>query len=347
MVFADITKKEQTMSHYKHLSIEERESLYLYLNCGKSIRKIAKELGRSPSTISREIARNKPSHRPYSPSAAQRRYEHCKKKCGRKAIVSNNDNRELLRKLIGENEWSPEQIENRLRLEHNRLQVSYSTIYRALKNCLLEDGDKRHIRKCDRLSFHLRRKGTPRKKNGKVNRQGRIEVEYTISQRPAAANDRTELGHWEADTVAGKRGGAHLLTQVDRKARFLMAIKIPDATAETVKEAMITMFRPLPPEKRKSVTPDRGHEFTKYAEVSEAVDGLPFYFADPYSPWQRGTNENTNGLLRQYYPKYSDLTDLSPENLAEVVDKINHRPRKCLGWLSPYEVFYNTLLHLT
>lgn len=335
------------MSHYKHLTIEERESLYLSKNQGKSIREIARELGRSPSTISRELARNKRSHRAYSPSAAQRRYANCKKNCGRKAILSTEENRDIIRKLIGEYEWSPEQIEHRLALEKSPLQLSYATIYRALKSCLLDESEKKYIRKCDRYSFHLRRKGAPRKKNGKTNKQGKFHVQYTISQRPAAANDRSEFGHWESDTVIGKRGEARLLTQVERKSRFLLAVKIPDAAAETVKEAMIAQFQQLPPEMRKSVTPDRGHEFAKYAEVSEAIERLPFYFADPYSPWQRGSNENTNGLLRQYYPKYTSLDGVSADDLAAVVDKLNHRPRKCLGWLSPCEVFYKTVLHLT
>lgn len=335
------------MSHYKHLTIEERESLYLGKNQGKSIREIARELGRSPSTISRELARNKHSHRPYSPSAAQRRYTNCKKNCGRKAILSTEENRDIIRKLIGEYEWSPEQIEHRLALEGSTLKISYATIYRALKNGLLDGGSLWHVRKCDRYLFHLRRKGKPRKKNNAVNKQGKIHIEYTISQRPAAANDRSEFGHWESDTVIGKRGEALLLTQVERKSRFLMAAKIPDAAAETVKEAMIAQFQQLPPEMRKSVTPDRGHEFAKYAEVSETVEQIPFYFADPYSPWQRGSNENTNGLLRQYYPKHTSIDGVSADDLASVVEKLNHRPRKCLGWLSPYEVFYKTVLHLT
>lgn len=335
------------MSHYKHLTIEERESLYLRKNQGKSIRAIARELGRSPSTISRELRRNKTSHRPYSPSAAQRRYEKSKKCCGRKAILSNEAKRDLIRELIGQREWSPEQIENRLALEGNALQLSYATIYRALHNGLLDGKKLRYLRKCDRYSFHLRRKGTPRKKNGTKNQQGSIHIVYTIAQRPASANERTELGHWESDTVAGKRGGAHLLTQVDRKSRYLLAVKVPDNTSETVSRAMIEMFRPLPEEKVLSITPDRGREFSGHAQVTSAIHQVPFYFADPYSPWQRGTNENTNGLLRQYFPKYTSLDSVTQDELSAVVNKLNRRPRKCLGWLSPYEVFFNTVLHLT
>lgn len=335
------------MSHYKHLTIEERESLYLRKNRGESIRSIAKELGRSPSTISRELRRNKPDRKSYSPSAAQRRYERNKKRCGRKAILSNEAHRDLIRELIGKREWSPEQIENRLALEGNALQISFATIYRALYSGLLDGKSLWHLRKCDRYLFHLRRKGKPRKKNGKKNQQGTVHPVYTIAQRPAPANERAELGHWESDTMAGKRGGAHLLTQVDRKARYLLAVKVPDNTSETVSKAMIEELSQLPKEKVRSITPDRGHEFSDHAAVTAAIHQVPFYFADPYAPWQRGTNENTNGLLRQYFPKYTSLDSVTPEELAVVVKKINLRPRKCLGWLSPYEVFFDTVLHLT
>lgn len=335
------------MSHYKHLSIEERESLYLKKHQGKSIREIAKELGRSPSTISRELARNKSSHRSYSPTRAQRRYERKKKECGRKAILSVPKNQILVKKLIGEYEWSPEQIQNRLREEGNELHISYCTIYRALKDGLLDEKSGKYIRKCDRYSFHLRRQGKPRKKNGTTNKQGKFHIEYTISERPESANARTETGHWEGDTVAGKRGGACLLTQVDRKARYLLAVKVPNASSDTVRDAMIFMFSKLPEDKVLSITPDRGHEFSKYKETSAALHNVPFYFADPYSPWQRGTNENTNGLLRQYFPKYTSLDNVSDGEIEAVVAKINLRPRKCLGWRTPFEVFFDTSLHLT
>lgn len=335
------------MSHYKHLSIEERESLYLSKNQGKSIREIARELGRSPSTISRELARNRLSHRPYSPSRAQHRYEVRKKNCGRKPVLSAAENRRLIQKLIGEYEWSPEQIQNRLLYEGNVLQISYSTIYRALKNGLLDDGPGRYIRKCDRYSFHLRRQGKPRKKNGTINKQGKYHIEYTISQRPAAANARTEIGHWEGDTVAGKKGGARLLTQVDRKTRYLLAVKVPNASSEAVRDTMILMFSRLPESKVRSITPDRGQEFAKHAEVSAALHDVPFYFADPYSPWQRGSNENTNGLLRQYFPKYTSLDGVSDSELDAVVAKLNLRPRKCLNWRTPFELFFDSPLHLT
>lgn len=346
MVFADNQKEDQTVSHYKHLTIEERESLYLGINQGKSIRQIARELKRSASTLSRELSRNKISHRPYSPSRAQRRYQRCKKNCGRKPILANQEGLQLIRRLLRE-EWSPEEIQYRLKRERNSLQISYSTIYRALRSGRIEGRSLSHIRKCDRYSFHLRRKGKKRKENGKSNKQGKYEIKHSISERPKAAEERSELGHWEGDTMTGRKGGARFVTQVDRKSRFLLAAKVQNGTAEAVRDTLIRMFSALPVEKLRSVTPDRGHEFARYSEVSEALHDVPFYFADPYSPWQRGTNENTNGLLRQYFPKQSSFDDVSDAQLTCIVNKINLRPRKCLDWQTPFEVFFDTLLHLT
>lgn len=334
------------MSHYKHLTIEERESLYLWINQGKSIRWIAGELKRAASTISREIKRNKTSHRPYSPSRAQRRYQRSKRNCGRSSILADRENLKLVQRLLLE-EWSPEEIQHRLKHEGNPLQISYSTIYRALNSGLVDGRSPSHIRKCDRYSFHLRRKGKKRKKNGQVNKQGKYEIKYRISQRPEGARQRCELGHWEGDTVIGQKGGARFVTQVDRKSRFLLASKVPNGTAEAVRDTMIQMFRALPAEKLRSITPDRGHEFAKYSEISDALHGVPFYFADPRSPWQRGTNEYTNGLLRQYFPKETSFDDVTDTQLAHIVRKINLRPRKCLNWRTPFEIFHDTLLHLT
>ena len=309
MVFADSQKEDDTVSHYKHLSIAERESLYLGVNQGKSIRTIARELKRSASSLSRELRRNKISHRPYSPSRAQRRYQRCKKNCGRKPILANQEKLQLIRRLLRE-EWSPEQIQYRLKHEKNPLQISYTTIYRALSSGQIDGCSPSYIRKCDRYSFHLRRKGKKRKENGKTNKQGKYEIQYSIFERPQAAEQRSELGHWEGDTVVGRKGGARFLTQADRKSRLLLAAKVPNGTAEAVRDALIQMFDPLPAEKLRSITSDRGHEFAKHSEVSDALRGVPFYFADPYSPWQRGTNENTNGLLRQYFPKETSFDDV-------------------------------------
>ena len=334
------------MSHYKHLTIEERESLYLLRNQGVSLRKIAQQLGRSPSTISREIKRNKVSHRPYRPSSAQNRYEKARKRCGRNPILSEPELRETIRSYVEDLHWSPEQIENRLKAEHSTFHISYATIYRAIWSGLFDPCTK-YVAKSQRFAHKLRKKGKPKKKKGAVNKQGKLIIQHTISERPADANARSAIGHWEADTVAGKKGSSALVTLTDRRSRFLLAQKIPNTCAETVADAMIHLLKPLPSDKVKSVTPDRGHEFAKHADVTAAVHDVPFFFADPYSPWQRGTNENTNGLLRECLPKYSDMTPVPDDLIDNFIRLLNLRPRKCLGWLSPYEVFFNISLHLT
>jgi IS30 family transposase len=334
------------MSHYKHLTIEEREKLYLMRNQGASLRKIAAALNRSPSTISREIGRNKKSHRPYSPSAAQNRYMNRRKHCGKKPILSDATVREKIRGLIQDQHWSPEQTAFRLKLEDNPIHISYTTIYRGVKAGFF-DPKQRYLRKNERFSFYLRRKGKKRRKNGEEHKQSKFRIPYTIAQRPAEAEDRSVLGYWEADTVAGTKGSASVVTLAERKSRYLLACKLDRHTADAVSTSMIRMMEELPPEKVKGITPDRGKEFAMHEAVTAALHGVNFYFADPYSPWQRGTNENTNGLLRECIPKGQDIAPVSNEELARFVKSMNLRPRKCLGWRSPYEVFYNTVLHLT
>lgn len=334
------------MSHYKHLTIEERESLYLLKGQGYSVRRIAAALGRSASTVSRELGRNKRSHRPYSPSAAQRRYVQQRKRCGRKRILVDTWKREQIRHYIQDLHWSPEEIEHRLCLEDSPFQISCTTIYRAI-SAGLYDPKQKYVRKDGRFSRFLRRKGKKRRKNGHENKQGKYQIEHTISQRPAEAEQRLEPGHFEADTVSGKHGSGCILTLVDRYSRFLLARRLPCAEAVAVQTAMVELLGALPPEKRKTVTPDRGREFARYQAVEQALTGITFYFADPHAPWQRGTNENTNGLLREMFPKYSDFSAFSDAFLDDFVFLMNFRPRKCLDWRAPFEIFFGSLLHLT
>ena len=334
------------MSHYKHLSIEEREKLYLMRGQGKSFREIGRELERSASTLSREWARNRVGRHPYSPSAAQRRYVRNKQNCGRKRILSSPGPREAVRHLIEDEHWSPEQIQHRLALENNSLQLSFITIYRAIWAGIF-DPKKKYLRKRERFSYHLRRKGKKKRANGTINHQGRIQNAVSISERPEEADKRTELGHWEADTVAGTRGGSLLLTLTDRKSRYLLAARVPNSDSDVVCGQMTRLLASLPPDKAKTVTPDRGHEFAAHGDVSRKLEHVSFFFADPHAPWQRGTNENTNGLLRECVPKYSDISAVPDAVLQSFIFSLNRRPRKCLNWLSPFEVFSQSLLHLT
>lgn len=332
------------MSLYTHLTINDREQIFLLYSRGSSIRFIAKALKRSPSTISRELARNMEKQSSYSPTIAQSKYTQRKSNCGRKLLLSNPILKESVRVLFLNEQWSPEQISARLNLEESTYNISFNTIYRAIyrgdfneKN--LSNGNRGAVRK-------LRHKGKTRHTKNHVEKRGKISVTHTIHERPDEANNRSAIGHWEADTVAGKTGKACLVTLTDRKTRYLMAEKMDKKMSVHVRDSVIDLLSAVPKYKRKSITPDRGKEFSRHREVTEQLDSIPFYFADPHAPWQRGTNENTNGLLREYFPKTEDLTTCSKQYIDTCIEKLNKRPRKCLGWKTPYELFFGKVLRL-
>ena len=324
------------MSHYHHLTTNERESILKHLAAGKSIRWISRLLERSPSTISRELRRNA-SETGYWPSKAEQRYQKRREKCRRKKILSLPALQQFVQLWIMENQWSPEQVSNWIKLRREFKQVSTRTIYRAIYAGMLETHKLSHKEKG--FKSYLRHKGKPRHCANHEETRGKIHISHTIEERPAAANDRSEIGHWEADTVIGKQGGSCLLTLVDRRTRFLIAVKLPKRSADCVRDALLAIIRSLPAGLVKSITPDRGKEFAKHAEVTVAT-GVEFYFPPPHAPWMRGTNENTNGLLREYLPKKQSMDHFSNDMLACIVRKINNRPRKTLHWASPYERFH-------
>lgn len=179
---------------------------------------------------------------------------------------------------------------------------------------------------------------------GDEERRGKFPVSHDISERTAVAVHRSRRGHFESDTVAGKKGNACLVTLVDRKSRYLLGGKADQKRADAVNTVIIELLRGQP---LHSITPDRGKAFSKHAKVTKALDGVKFYFPKPHQPWQRGTNENTNGLLREYFPKGKDITDISNNYIQEKIDELNLRPRKCLGYKTPYEVYFSKTLHLT
>jgi IS30 family transposase len=232
-------------------------------------------------------------------------------------------------------DWSPEQIAGRLDAcapEALRGKtISHTTIYRWIW------GDPQRTRQF-RPFLRIARK--PRRKPyGKPSRQGQILGKRSIDERPMAANERTRLGDWEGDTVVGKGRRGYLLTCVDRASRYLLARKLPACGAQPVAEQLQRTIGKLPVEKRRSLTLDNGREFARPLELERKLD-LPIYFAHPYHSWERGTNENTNGLLRQYLPKGTDLAKVTDRQLQAQVRALNHRPRKCLGFQSPFEVFH-------
>ena len=235
-----------------------------------------------------------------------------------------------------------EQIAGRLKLEKSNLSISYSTIYRGIYNGLFDTkaekkskGNKGAIRK-------LRHRGKSRHTKTYLEKRGKIQISNKISDRPEAAENRERLGDWEIDTVCGKPGKSCLVTIVDRKSRFTIIRKIARKNSNFVTATLIGALKDLPLE---TITPDRGKEFSKHSNVTKAL-GVEFYFPLPHHPWQRGTNENTNGLIREYFPKGIDITNVPYEVVQLVEDKLNTRPRKYLGFKTPFEIFYNKLLHL-
>lgn len=320
-------KEEKLLSCYKHLTIKEREKLYEMRILGEGIRKIAKELGRSPSTVSRELQRN-PGQ--YSPSDAQTAYRTRRKNSVRKYVLAEPELNRRVRFHLGRMYWSPEQIANRLRRE-GRSFVSTATIYRALDNGVLRDT----------LRYYLRFKY---KTHGKAKKRGKSCFRRSITERPAEANDRAP-GHWEGDTVVSAKGRQVIATVVDRNSRYLVTGLAANKEAASINKIIIKQLTPLK-DQVKSITFDQGTEFSQPGEIEEQLD-TDVFFAHPHSPWERPTNENTNGLLRQFIPKHRNLNDLTEEDLSFFTSLLNLRPRKCLDWLSPYEAFWHSLLHFT
>lgn len=306
---------------YKHITINERNKIEVLNNEGYSARKIAKILGFHHSTISRELAR---CSRLYRAKDSQVDYSKKSKSKGRKIKLTANL-KEIIEKHL-EKTWSPEQIVGRQLKGKLSFKTIYNWIYRGLIDIPLTA---------------LRRKGKSRKP--KDNR-GKFNIGKPISKRPKIVKKRTEFGHWELDTIVSSRGKSKgcMATFAEIKTRMYIAIKMPDRSQNSMLEAIERLVENLPSNCFKSFTSDRGKEFGCYKEVENGL-GIDFYFADPYSAWQRGTNENSNGLLREFYPKKTDLALVDEEDLIESLRKINARPRKCLAFDTAFERFLHEL----
>ena len=310
---------------YKHITINERCCIVEYLNLGWSLSKIAKELNRNKSSISREIKRNNLNGR-YKAHVAQDKYENRRVKCKPHGKIANASLVNYVQEKLN-NHWSPEQISGRLKLEFNKQIISFSTIYSWLYKGILEH--------CS--VDLLRRKGKslkPRETRGKFN------IGKTISQRPKDVRKRLDIGHWELDTIVSSRGKskACLSTFVERKTRLTKIRIMQNRKASTFNEHCIIALGKFGRNNLKSLTVDRGKEFAGYLELENKLD-LDVYFADAYSSWQRGTNENTNGLIREFFPKKFDFSTINQNHVDIVEDILNNRPRKCLGYKTPLEAF--------
>jgi transposase, IS30 family len=312
------------------LSLAEREQVLVGLVQGRSLRAIATEIHRAPSTVSREVKANGGRER-YKAWAAHGRAGHQARRPKASKLASSprlaGQVSELLEQL-----WSPEEISKRLACEFSddmTMQVSHETIYKSLyvqgRGAL-----RKELAACLRSGRAMRR---PR---GRLEQRGHIPGMVMISERPAEVADRAVPGHWEGDLIMGSANRSAVGTLVERATRYVMLLHLTDTRAETVEQAMKSAVRSLPGEMFRTITWDQGHEMARHASFT--VDtGVQVYFCDPHSPWQRGTNENTNGLLRQYMPKGTDLSVHSAEDLARIARSLNNRPRKTLDWLKPSE----------
>jgi IS30 family transposase len=275
----------------------------------------------------RELKRNAKATGEYSAANAQAQYRKRRKRCRREPIMGNAETAAYVMERL-EWRWSPEQIAERAALEGYPAAFSYVTIYRAIDQRILPYSLKKRLRFKGRYRRHKA-----------DDKRGKIQDGVNIRERPASIEERQEAGHWESDTILGQRKTGAIGTHVERKTGFLVAFKLENRTNKSFNIATIKAFSDIPPEYRKTFTVDNGTEFIHHKELAQAL-GTKIYFCDPYSPWQRATNENTNGLLRQFFPKGSSFIGVTDEVLAGVVALLNSRPRKRLGWKSPAEVFY-------
>jgi IS30 family transposase len=316
----------------RYLSLAEREEISRGLTRGDSIRQIARELERAASTISREISRNGGRRRYRGHRAeASARDRARRPKTAKLADPHRRDLREWVQARLLQR-WSPQQIAAMLpRVFPDRpdMRVSPETIYQSIyvqgRGAL-----RRELAACLRTGRAVRK---PRRQVAA--RRSRIPDLVEISQRPAEAAGRAVPGHWEGDLIMGRGNTSAIGTLVERTTRFCLLLHLPGGhDAIQVRDRMIEALRSLPVQVRRSLTWDRGNEMAQHVRISLATD-MAIYFCDPHSPWQRGTNENTNGLLRQYFPKGTDLTCHSADRLAAVAAELNRRPRQTLGWLTP------------
>lgn len=331
------------MSSYDHLTLKYRECILLGVTLNDTYQAIADKIGCSKTTISREINRNG-GRSAYSAIKAHENYQRRRLKSRRPRILTNLKLRDFVLHYIVQYQWSPEQISGRLAYENSKWQISYNTIYRGIE--LDNLGIKRKSHGSRGFSRKLRHRGKTRRVKGTVKeRRGRFNDVPSIRERPASCEKRSWFGHWEGDTVRGKTGRSALVTLVDRKSRYLLSQRVLKVNAKNVTQAMLDLFHTVTPKRVRTFTPDRGAEFAGYREIRQEL-GVSVYFPDPHSPQQRGSNENTNGLIREYFPKGTDLDQLTDQDIYQFVEVLNNRPRKVLGWKSPSEVFFGTKLHL-
>jgi IS30 family transposase len=310
--------------NYTQLTREQRYRISALLKMGHNRTEIAAVIGKHKSTISRELNRNK-GQRGYRPKQAHR-----------KALSRRNHSR---KRISGETwelietklrlDWSPEQVSGWLNRQF-AIQVSHEWIYQYILADKQAGGD---------LYRHLRCQKKRRKRYGSYDRRGKMPNRVSIEERPAIVEERSRIGDWEVDTIIGKRHRQAIVTLTERKSRFSLLAKVDQRTADQVGDTVIELLRPVA-DRLHTLTADNGKEFADHERIAHALC-VDFFFAHPYAAWERGTNENMNGLIRQYIPKTQDFAAVTNEVLVWIINRLNHRPRKCLEFQSPFEVFFD------
>ena len=316
--------------NYTQLTREQRYQIYALLKMGHNQTEIATVVGTHKSTVSRELSRNK-GLRGYRPKQAHR-MALSRRDRSRKRI--SKETWELIETKL-RLDWSPEQVSGWL-CRHHAIRVSHEWIYQYILDDKQAGGD---------LYRHLRCQKKRRKRYGSYDHRGKMPNRVSIEERPAIVAERTRIGDWEVDTLLGKRHRHAIVTLTERKSRLSLLAKVNQRTADQVGEAVIELLQPVA-DRLHTLTADNGKEFADHERIAHALRA-EFYFAHPYAAWERGANENMNGLIRQYIPKNQDFATVTNADLMWVMNRLNHRPRKCLDFLSPFEVFFDQSVALT
>ncbi len=318
------------MRAYRQLTQEQRYQIYAFRQTGNTSSEIAAVIRVHKSTVSRELKRNR-GQRGYRAQQAQSLAMERKQK-GVPRITA--ETWAVVERLLRQ-DWSPEQISGRLKKEQ-KVCISHEWIYQyVLKDKQAGGGLYRHLR-CQKKR---------RKRYGKYDRRGQLLNCHSIEERPAIVNGRKRLGDWEVDTIIGKRQKQAMVTLTERKSRLTLLGKVSRRTAQAVQNQIHKLLLPVADQVH-TLTSDHGKEFAYHEQIAKALH-LKFYFAHPYAAWERGTNENTNGLLRQYFPKKHDFQSISKKEIGQAMSRLNFRPRKSLRFKTPFEVFYHSSVALT
>jgi IS30 family transposase len=318
------------MRTYHQLTQVQRYQIYALRKTKHSLSEIASVIGVHKSSVSRELKHNR-GQRGYRPQQA---HELALERRAKPVLRITTQTWTAVDELLKQ-DWSPEQISGRLQKEQG-IRISHEWIYHHVLLDKQAGGT---------LYKHLRCQKKRRKRYGTYDRRGKLPNCRSIEERPALVNSRKRLGDWEVDTMLGSKHKDVMVTLTERKSRFVLVGKVKERTAQAVQSQICTLLLPIK-DKVHTMTSDHGKEFAKHEQIAETLK-LKFYFAHPYAAWERGTNENTNGLLRQYFPKKSDFTSVSNKQVDLVISKLNSRPRKSLRFKTPFEVLFNTTVALT